>query len=210
MEMEIKMEINVLDASGKVQGTASVPEKIQAAGKPNAHMLHEVVQSYLANQRKGTHKTLTRSMVSGSSKKPWKQKHTGRARAGTSTSPLWRGGGIIHGPQPRSYRVDLPQAKVQGALLQSLFDKFSQGQVVVSSKPVLEKAKTKAVAQWIKNFGVDGSLLFVLDKKDDHFSLASRNIQKFSWVEARNLHAYDVLKAQKIIFTPEALQSLQG
>ena len=196
-----------MDASGKVQGTTPVPEKIQVAGKSNVHVLHEVVQSYLANQRKGTHNTLTRSGVSGSGKKPWKQKHTGRARAGTSTSPLWRGGGIIHGPHPRSYRIDLPQAKIKGALLQSIFDKVNSGDIVVSAKPQLDQAKTKKVAEWIKNFSVAGNLLLVLHKRDENLSVAARNIPKFEWVEVRNLHVYDILKAKKVIFTPEAMQA---
>src|SRR3989344_3208552 len=108
------MEINVLNSKGEVTGKANLPEGLDSV-KVNRHLVHEVVRAYLANQRKGTHSTLTRTEVSGGGKKPWKQKHTGRARAGSSRSPLWRGGGIIFGPQPRSYRIDLPHAQVKAA-----------------------------------------------------------------------------------------------
>src|SRR3989338_3711360 len=133
------MEIEQLNSEGKSTGKARLPESWFADSKMNRHLVHEVVTAYLANQRKGTHSTKTRSEVSGGGKKPWKQKHTGRARAGSSRSPLWRGGGIIFGPKPRSYRRDLPQAKVRIALIQILAEKAKTGTIVVSEKPNLDQ-----------------------------------------------------------------------
>lgn len=203
------MEVDVLNSEGKVTGKMNLPEAFSQV-KVNRHLLHEVVTAYLANQRKGTHSVLTRSEVRGGGKKPWKQKHTGRARAGTIRSPLWRGGGIIFGPQPRSYRVDLPQAKIKSALSQVLAAKAGNGEVVVSEKPQLENAKTKKVAQWLKKISPSQNSLLVLEKKDEKLFLASRNLTRFRVMECRQLHPYDLLNAQKIIFTPESFKDAIG
>ena len=208
------LEINVLDAEGKVTGKAALPESMlkgiagEKGVKVNRHLLHEVVRAYLANQRAGTHSSKTRTEVSGGGKKPWKQKHTGRARAGSSRSPLWRGGGIIFGPKPRSYRIDLPQAKIKAALRQALAAKASNGDLVVSDKPKLDQVKTKLVAAWLKKLSMPVNSLLVIHKKDEQLHRATRNLQNFSVMECRNLHPYDVLHAKKIIMTPEAVQCL--
>ena len=123
----------------------NLPDRLFGVDLANIHLIHEVVQAYLANQRKGTHSSLTRSEVSGGGKKPWKQKHTGRARSGSTRSPLWRGGGIIFGPKPRSYRRDLPGKKIKAALAQVLSAKLKSGELVVCEKPKMEKAKTSLV-----------------------------------------------------------------
>ena len=201
------MDLNILDASGKVSGTVQLPEKISGASV-NRNLLHEVVTAYLANQRKGTHSSKTRSEVSGSMKKPWKQKHTGRARAGTSTSPLWKGGGIIFGPKPRSYRRDLPKSKVRAALAQAISSKATGGDIVVYGKPDLKEVKTKLFVSWMKGLNLPGKTLLVLDKSDGKIAQASRNLPDFRVIECRNLHPYDVLHAKKIVFTPEAVQCL--
>lgn len=204
------MEINVLNAEGKVSGKVAWPEQRLSGenAKVNRHLAHEVVRAYLANQRSGTHSTLTRTEVSGGGKKPWKQKHTGRARSGSSRSPLWRGGGIIFGPKPRSYRMDIPKQKIKIAFNEILADKVKNGQVVVSDKPRLEKTKTKEVFQWLKKLDLPMNSLLVVDKKDEKLNLASRNLQDFMIVEFQNLHPYYLLKAGKIIFTPEAVKCL--
>lgn len=202
------IEVNILNSEGQIEGKSKLPEKFEAAGRPNSHLLHEVVRVYLANQRKGTHDSLTRSEVSGGGKKPWKQKHTGRARAGTIRSPLWRGGGIIHGPHPRSYRMDIPQEKVKKALSQAITACAESGNFVVASQPKLDQAKTKLVSQWLKQLSLPENSLLVLDKKDEKLALASRNLKDFSWIECSHLHPYHILKAKKVIFTPEAVQCL--
>ena len=202
------MEIDILKSDGKLEGKAQLPEHIAASGKLSRPLVHEVVTAYLANQRKGTHSTLTRTEVSGGGKKPWKQKHTGRARSGSSRSPLWRGGGIIFGPKPRSYRVDIPKAKIKAALFQVLAEKAESGNLVVSEKPQLPQPKTKVVSQWIKKLSLPVSSLLVVDKNDENLTLASRNIKGFQWIECRHLHPYHILSAKKIVMTPEAVKCL--
>lgn len=199
-----------MNSVGQVSGKTKLPERIDAQGKSvNRHLLHEVVRAYLANQRKGTHSTLTRSEVSGSGKKPWKQKHTGRARAGTSTSPLWKGGGIIFGPKPRSYRMDLPHTKIKAALSQAIVEKAKNGAMVISEKPALTEAKTKKMAEWISKLSLPENTLLVIEKKDEKLSLATRNLRHFKVMECHSLHPYHILSAEKIIFTPEAIKSLE-
>ncbi|OGR83321.1 MAG: 50S ribosomal protein L4 [Elusimicrobia bacterium RIFCSPLOWO2_01_FULL_54_10] len=197
------MDINILDSKGKVSGKQTLPESI-ANAKPDKHLAHEVVTAYLANQRKGTHAVLTRAEVTGGSRKPWKQKHTGRARAGTTRSPLWRKGGIIHGPQPRDYRITLPQAKVRAVLLQALSAKATSGDLIVADAPKLEQPKTKAVTAWLKSLSLPVKSLLVLEKKDSKLSLAARNLSDFEIMERKHLHAYQVLGAKKVVLTPEA------
>ena len=201
------MEINVLDAKGKVSGKANLSEAISTV-KPNKHLLHEVVTAYLANQRQGTHSTLTRGFVNKSGKKPWKQKHTGRARAGRASSPLWRGGGIIFGPHPRSYRRDIPQAKIKAALTQAISIRAQAGDLVVAEAPKMEKAKTKSVIQWLKTLALPQKSLLVTVKKDPVFSLASRNLVDFEIMEWKNIHPYQIMNFKKVILTPEVASSL--
>ena len=201
------MEINVLDSQGKVSGKASLPEAI-AQAKPNRHLVHEVVTAYLSNQRKGTHATLTRGNVTGGGKKPWKQKHTGRARAGTSRSPLWRKGGIIFGPHPRSYRVDLPQVKVKAVLNLVLSAKAESGNLVVAEIPRLEAPKTKKVVEWLKALSLPQKCLVVMVKQDQIFKKASRNLVDFQVMEWKHLHPYQVMNSQKVVLTPEVAGSL--
>ena len=200
------MEINILNSEGKVTGKANLPEGLDSV-KVNRHLVHEVIRAYLANQRRGTHSTLVRGEVSGGGKKPWKQKHTGRARSGSTRSPLWRGGGIIFGPHPRSYRIDLPNAKVRAAFSQVLSVKFKRGEIVVAEIPALEQAKTKIVATWLKTLSLPQNALLVLEKKDAKLALASRNLPEFTVIEWRNIHPYHLLNAGKVVFTPEAFKS---
>ncbi len=197
------MDIDILNPQGKSTGKKALSETI-ASIKPNKHLVHEVVRAYLANQRQGTHATLTRGNVSGGGKKPWKQKHTGRARAGTSRSPLWRGGGIIQGPMPRNYTIPIPQAKVKAALNQILFIKAKAGELVVADAPKMDKVKTKSITQWLKALSLPQKSLLVLEKNDAKISLAARNLTDFKIMERKHLHPYQVLNAKKVVFTPEA------
>lgn len=201
------MEVDVLNLEGEAKGKANLPDSL-AKGKENKHLLYEVVRAYLANQRKGTHSTLGRSEVRGGGKKPWRQKHTGRARSGTSRSPLWRGGGIIFGPKPRSYRIDLPKGKIKGSLGQVLSAKLRRGDLVVAEKPVLEEAKTKKVTEWLKKLSLPEKSLLVVKDRDEKLLLATRNLPHFSVRQCSTLHPYHVLSAQKVVFTPEAVQCL--
>lgn len=202
------MEVDIVNSEGKVSGKTVLPESIGQV-KIRPHLVHEVLRGYLANQRKGTHSSLTRSEVKGGGKKPWKQKHTGRARAGTTRSPLWRGGGIIFGPKPRSYRIDLPHSKVRSALSQVLNVKAKNGDLIISEKPQLENRKTKKVVEWLKKLSLPQKSILVVEKKDEQLSLASRNLKFFKVMERNSLHPYHILNAQKVIFTSEAFNGLE-
>ena len=203
------MEISVIDSEGKVKGKRELNNPLCSAPLKNSFVLHEVVRAYLANQRKGTHSTLTRTEVSGGGKKPWKQKHTGRARSGSTRSPLWRGGGIIFGPKMRSYRIDLPKHKVELALSEALSSKANSGELLVSEKPILEKPKTKLLCAWLKNRGLGDHTLLVLNQKDEDLSLAARNLKNFKWILWNHLHPYHVLQAKKIVFTEEVFNGIK-
>lgn len=202
------METNILNSKGQQKGAVDLPENIFKATGKNS-LIHEVIQAYLANQRKGTHETLTRGNVSGGGKKPWKQKHTGRARSGSSRSPLWRGGGIIFGPHPRSYRVGLPHKKIEQALALSLTSKFESGDLVITERPSLEKGKTKEVTEWRKSVGLEEKTLLVLKEKDDNLTRCSRNLKDFKLIEWKSLHPYHILDAKKVAIEPEVIECLK-
>lgn len=202
------MEVNILNSEGLVTGKEEL--SFIKEEKVNPHLLHEVVRAYLANQRKGTHSSKTRSMVAGSMRKPWKQKHTGRARAGTATSPLWKGGGIIFGPHPRSYRIDLPKKKIKKALSQVLAEKARKGELIVSEKPDLQTPKTKKIVEWMEKLSLPENSLLVVEQMEKNLTLSARNLPDFSLMDWRSIHPYHLLKAEKIIFTPEAAKQLNG
>ncbi len=201
------MEVQIYK-EGKSSGMANLPDELFAVAKLNRHLVHEVVRAYLQNQRKGTQSTLSRSEVSGGGKKPWKQKHTGRARAGSTRSPLWRHGGVIHAPKPRSYRTDLPGSKIRVALTHALSAQAKAGNIVVSELPALKDAKTKLVSAWLKKLSFPLKTLVVVDKMQENLAVAARNIPDFEWIEYKHLHPYHILNAKKIVLTPEAVKCL--
>ncbi|BDG62221.1 50S ribosomal protein L4 [Caldinitratiruptor microaerophilus] len=172
--------------------------------EPNPHVLHQVVTAYLANQRQGTHDTKTRAEVSGGGRKPWRQKGTGRARQGSIRAPHWRHGGIVFGPHPRSYRIDVPGKLRRLALKQALSDKVQGGNFVVLDEYKLEKPRTKAVVQLLKNFGADRALIVTADG-DITVYKSARNIPGVGAMRARDLNTYQVLRAPKVIITKDAV-----
>lgn len=172
--------------------------------EPNPHVLHQVVTAYLANQRQGTHDTKTRAEVSGGGRKPWRQKGTGRARQGSIRAPHWRHGGIVFGPHPRSYRIDVPGKLRRLALKQALSDKVQGGNFVVLDEYRLEKPRTKAVVQLLKNFGADRALIVTADG-DITVYKSARNIPGVGAMRARDLNTYQVLRAPKVIITKDAV-----
>lgn len=202
------IEVQILDASGQVKGTKPLSEKFEAEKGFSVHLLHEVVRSIEQNRRAGTHETKTRSHVSFSNKKPWKQKHTGSARSGRRSSPLWRGGGITHGAHPRSYRSDLPQSKRQKALVQAILARVQSGDLFVSDALVLDQAKTKFVDAWLKSRNLPNETLYVTVSSDPKLLLASRNIKGFRWMLVKDLNAREILASRKIVFSQEAVEQL--
>lgn len=200
------METKLLNLKGQEVGKFSLPEEIFSA-KPDAYFLHEVIKAYLANKHRGTACTKTRAEVSGGGKKPWKQKGTGRARAGSTRSPIWRKGGVCFGPKPRSFRQYLPQQKLRQALVEALSARAADGAVLVIENLGLEAAKTKGLNE-LRNGLNSKSVLFVTDKMDKNFRLAARNIADFGWCLASNLNAYEAMRNSKIVFTAAGLKAL--
>jgi len=173
-------------------------------------VLHEAVVNYLANQRQGTHATKTRGMVRGGGKKPWRQKHTGRARAGSIRSPIWRGGGITFGPQPRDYSYKLPKKMKRRALLSALNERLSDGEVTIINDFSIDKPKTKEMLAVLKNLGLqDKSVIIVLPAKDDKVMLSARNIPGVIVRTVADLNTYDILAHSAILMKKDAVRLLE-
>jgi len=202
------METKLLNIKGKEIGTAKMPEPIFSV-KPDKYFLHEIVTAYLANKHRGTACTKTRAEISGGGKKPWKQKGTGRARAGSTRSPIWRKGGVVFGPKPRSYRQYLPLQKLQQGLVEALSARYADGAVLVIENLDMEVVKTSALNDLRKMLAPTGKrVLFVTDKTEKNFVAASRNVAEFGWILAKNLNAYEALRNNKLVFTAAGLKAL--
>ena len=199
------METKLLDIKGKEVGTFALPESF--AGKTDQHFLHEVVKYYLANKHRGTACTKTRSEISGGGKKPWKQKGTGRARQGSTRSPIWRKGGVVFGPKPRSFRQYLPQQKLRQGLVEAMSARCADGAVLLIDNLSLENTKTSALVALHKSLNAK-TVLFVTDKTERNFVTASRNLTGFGWCLAKNLNAYEVMRNGKIVFTTAGFKAL--
>ena len=200
------METKVLDIKGKEQGSINLPDSLFGV-KANPTFLHEVITAFLANQRSGTADVKTRSEVSGTGKKPWKQKGTGRARQGSLRAPQFRHGGVAFGPTPHSYRQDLPVAKRRAAVAQSLSAKFAEGNIVVLDNLTFKEAKTKAFADMLSVLAA-GRKPLVLADLDNTTRLASRNIAGLTQLAPKDTNAYAVLNSSKVILTKEAVDTL--
>ncbi|HXX58223.1 MAG TPA: 50S ribosomal protein L4 [Thermodesulfovibrionales bacterium] len=201
-------DIELKDTSNKVKGTVSLPEEMFGFGE-RKDILHASVVTYLANQRQGTHATKTKGLVSGGGKKPWKQKHTGRARAGSSRSPLWRKGGTVFGPQPRDYALKLPRSLKRRALAEALSAKLTGGEIMVVESITVDKPKTKTMVEVLRNLGLDGkSVLIVIPGKDHNILLASRNIPRVDVERVTNLNSYQILTHDRILMTRDAVSTM--
>jgi len=205
----MKMELEVLNNQGEKSGKVELSDSITAL-KVSPAILHEVVTAYLAGQRAGTHSTLTRAEVSGGGIKPWRQKGTGRARAGSTRSPLWRKGGIIFGPKPRDYRQDLPKKKKQLAFQLALKQLLTDSRLQVVEPVSLKEPKTKLMAAIYKKWQAPTDSFFVVEKLEPNLVRAGRNISSVKLVSAESLNAYDCLRARKVFFTPGALKVLEA
>ncbi|MFA5338709.1 MAG: 50S ribosomal protein L4 [Candidatus Omnitrophota bacterium] len=200
-------EIEIYNIKGKSVGKIELDKDI-FNGEVNEAILHQVIRMYEANQRQGTASTKTRSDVSGGGKKPWKQKGTGRARAGTIRSPLWRGGGIVFGPHPRDYSYQVPRSVKRLALISSLNAKLNDKNMIVIDEIKLEKAKTKEIAAALRNLKAEKKPLLVLEERNETVVRASRNIANLLLRDYKSLNAYEVLKQQKLVMTQKALAAL--
>jgi large subunit ribosomal protein L4 len=200
------METKLLNIQGKEQGTVTLPENLFGK-KPNPTFLHEVITAYLSNQRTGSADVKTRAEVSGTGKKPWKQKGTGRARHGSMRSPIWRHGGVAFGPTPRSFRIDLPVAKKRLALAHALSAKFIDDSIIVVDNFDIKEAKTKEVTAALKKLSAGRKPLIVANR-EPKLLLAGRNIVGMTQTVPSDLNAYIVLNSSKVIFTKEALEKM--
>lgn len=195
--------VALYNKEGKQVGEIELKETVFGV-EPNAHLMHEAVVAYLANQRRGTHDTKTRAEVRGGGRKPWRQKGTGRARQGSIRAPHWRKGGVVFGPHPRSYRIELPKKIRRAALRSALSGKVRDGELVVLDQFSVEAPKTKEVAALLKALGVEKALI-VTANGDTNVYLSARNIPGTAALAARDLNTYQVLKAPKVILTKDAV-----
>ncbi len=201
------METKLLNMKGEEVGKIDLPEKAFGV-KPDPSFLHEVTTIFLTNQRSGTAHVKTRAEVSGGGAKPWKQKGTGRARAGSNRSPIWRKGGVAFGPRQHSYRLGIPRAKCRKALAQALSARAADGSLRVVEKLALDGAKTRQVAEFLQALKADKRSLLVIEQSDPTLSRAARNIKGLSIMLASDLNAYRVLACRNIILTRGAIEKL--
>jgi large subunit ribosomal protein L4 len=199
---------DVKNLEGKKIGTIDLADDVFGV-KVNAHLLHEAVRHYLAGKHAGTHKTKDKSEVSGSGKKLWKQKGTGRARVGSIRSPLWRHGGTVHGPTPRSYSYALPKKMIIGALRSALSSKLAEQKMTIVDAWELETHKTKAFREALTRLDKDTpSILLVDNSSNVNLERASRNIDGLTLVPTNGLEAYDLLRHDHLMMSREAAMKL--
>jgi large subunit ribosomal protein L4 len=189
-------------------GTMELADAVFAA-PVNRSLLYESVRNYLANRRSGTHATKTRSLVAGSGRKLWKQKGTGRARIGSIRSPLWRHGGTVHGPQPRSYTYKLPRKMLLGALRSALSAKVADQQMTVVEAFALDSHKTKALRQILDRLASGRSVLLVDFGSNDKLERSSRNLEGVESLSSIRLHPYHLLKYERLVISKPAVEKLQ-
>src|SRR5215471_17150250 len=202
-------KIDVVHLGGEKVGSFELADEV--FGAVNEDLLWEAVKHYRAAQRAGTHATKNKKLVSGAGKKLWKQKGTGRARVGSVRSPIWRHGGTVHGPQPRSYDYAFPRKKLLGALRSALAAKFADGKLVVVNTFELKEAKTKAFREALDKLKVDKSVLLVevANHGNRNLELSSRNIQGLELVASNEVHPYHLLGHDRAIFSQPAIEKLQ-
>jgi len=191
----------------KVRDISLAPEVFGV--KVNPHLLYEVVKQYRAGGRRGTHMTKNRALVSGSGKKPWRQKGTGRARVGEIRNPLWRHGGTVFGPVPRDYSYSMPKKARAAALRSALSQRANEGALVVVEAFPIELPKTKVLKGVLDKLGVTGKAVLVDHEPSDALVLSGRNIPNLKVVAETHLTAYDVLDCKHLLFSQEALDKLE-
>ena len=175
----------------------------------NAGLVHQAVVMQLASQRLGTHATKTRGMVRGGGRKPWKQKGTGRARSGSTRSPIWVGGGTVFGPSPRSYAFSMPRKQRRLAIMCALSDKVANGEFVVLDSINFEAPKTKEAVKMLQNFGVDKKALIITADYAENVEKSSRNIPGVKAINTTGLNVFDILNADKLFITKDAIARIE-
>ena len=202
------MQFDVVNSENKKVGSVDVSDDV-FGGRVNADLIWESVVRANAADRRGTHMTKNRALVSGSGKKPWRQKGTGRARVGEIRNPLWRHGGTVFGPQPRSYDYALPKKVERGALRAALAQKMKDGALVVVDTLSAGEVKTKAAAEMLKRLGIDGKAVLIDTAVDEKLAKSIRNIEGVEFVASAKVNARSVMSASKVVATRGAIEKLQ-
>jgi large subunit ribosomal protein L4 len=202
------MTLDVVNTQNQKVGSVDVRDDV-FGGLVKTDLIWESVVRENASRRRGTHATKNRSAVAGSGKKPWKQKGTGRARVGEVRNPLWRKGGTVFGPQPRSYEYSLPRKVERGALRAALAQKLGEGAVTVVDALTASETKTKAAAEMLRGLGAAGKTLLLDVSVDDKLALSVRNIEGVRFLLSNRVTARDIMHAGRIIATRAAVERLQ-
>jgi large subunit ribosomal protein L4 len=200
--------VDVKNLSNEVVGSLELSDDV-FAGPVNEGLMHLAVKQYLASLRSGTHNTKTRAEVSGSGKKPWRQKGTGRARVGEIRNPLWRKGGTVFGPRPRDYEAPLPKKMFRAALKSALAKKLKENELNVVDAFALDSHKTKPFHQTLAKMGFDRKVLLIDHQENQNLWLAARNIDDVRLIANLQVTPYHVLNANHVVFTKAAIQALQ-
>jgi large subunit ribosomal protein L4 len=203
------MTVKKYASDGSERGTATLPDEL--FGQPvHEHLMWLAVKRHLGNQRQGNAKVKSRAEVSGGGRKPWRQKGSGNARAGSNTSPLWPGGGRAFGPKPRDYRTELPRKQRRTALVSALSLRASENAVSVIEAIAPAEAKTREVAGVLRKIGLDGKrTLLVLDQADDKVLRSCRNLRGLDTLLAHQLNPYDLLVTEQVLLTQAALERVK-
>ena len=196
--------VNAYDITGKSSGTVSLPQEIFGQ-TPNKNLLAQAVRVYMANSIPKTSHTKTRGEVRGGGVKPWRQKGTGRARAGSRRSPLWVGGGTTFGPRSRDVKLSLPQKMKHKALIYALSEKANSGSIKVITNIEKIESKTKPIANLLKTLEATKSVLLIVSEKSDNVKLATRNIPNLTVDTPQNLNAYDILKINQLFLSKDSI-----
>jgi large subunit ribosomal protein L4 len=202
------MTVDVVNQQNEKVGSLDLSDAV-FGGRIKTDLIHESVVRANAAERRGTHATKNRALVSGSGKKPWRQKGTGRARVGEIRNPLWRKGGTVFGPQPRSYEYQLPRKVEKGALRAALATKLQDGAVTVVDALSVGDIKTRAAAEMLKRLGVDGKALLVDVKPEDKLALSVRNLEGVTLLASNRVSARDVMNTRRVVLTRAAIEKLQ-
>ncbi len=200
--------IKMVNKDNQPSGELTLSEQVFGT-KINQHLIWEAINSHLANKRRGTHSTKTRGEVSGGGAKPWKQKGTGRARAGSNRSPLWYKGGVVFGPKPRDYSWDMPKKMRRQAICSVLSAKVKDNVMVVLDELTLGEIKTKAMVAVLKGLNLEGKITFVLGEKDDTIRLSGRNIHNLRILNPDNINTYDLVNCDNLLMTKAAVTKIE-
>ena len=203
------MTVDIVNQQNEKVGSLALSDEV-FGGRVKADLIHASVVRANAADRRGTHATKTRAMVAGSGKKPWRQKGTGRARVGEIRNPLWRKGGTVFGPTPRSYEYSIPKKVEKGALRAALMQKLQEGSLIVIDALTASEVKTKAAVGVLRSIGVTGKAVLVDAQLDEKFAMSVRNVAGVSLLQSNRVTARDVANTRQVVLTTAAVEKLEA